>query len=129
MMAQVKTEKPKANPEIAKVLAVFVADCQATKGHGSTVALVRGASGKCRLYGKDSLANAFPLIEAVCRTFTSARKMAGEFDVPIVVGKLACDKFIAENAVKFAGSETVLADKGKGKAHAGGFRQINYATF
>lgn len=111
------------------VLAVFRADCRATKGSGSTVALVVGQSGKCRLYGKDSLANAFPAVEAVCRTLTSARIMADHWGVPVVEGKDACVKYMADHKLAFAGKEAVLADVGKGNKRKGGFRQIDYSTF
>lgn len=111
------------------VLAVFRADCKATKGHGSTVAVVQGGSGKCRLYGKDSLANAFTDIEAICRTLTNASKMADQFGVKVIVGKDACDKFVAENKVKWEGTEAIIADVGRGNKKRGGFRAIDYATF
>ncbi len=111
------------------VLAVFRADCLATKGPGSTVAVVQGGSGKCRLYGKDSLANAFPDIGPECRTLTTPDKMAEYFGVPIVVGKEACLKYLAENGLKFSGKEAVIADVGKGNKRKGGFRQIDYSTF
>lgn len=112
-----------------KVLAVFVADCRATKGPGSTLAVVQGGSGKCRLYGTGSLANAFPESEAVCRTLTTAGKMAEHFKVPVVTGKAACDRFLTEGKLAFEGSEAVLADKGKGNKRRGGFRAIDYSTF
>ncbi len=127
MTSGVKQEKQaEAGP---KVLAVFVADCRATKGPGSTLAVVQGGSGKCRLYGRDSLANAFPEVEAVCRTLTTAGKMADHFSVKIVTGKAACERFLSEGKLAFEGSEAVLADKGKGNKRRGGFRAIDYATF
>ena len=113
----------------AKVLAVFRADCRATKGSGSTVAVVQGGSGKCRLYGKDSLANAFPDIGPECRTLTNADRMAEHFKVPVVVGKAACDRFLVDRKLVFAGKESVLADVGKGNKRKGGFKQIDYSTF
>jgi len=119
--------KPKA--EGPRVLAVFLADCKATKGPGSTVAVVQGGSGKCRLYGKDSLANAFPEDGPVCRTLTTADKMASRYGVRVVVGKAACDQFLTDNKLEFAGQEAVLADKGKGHKGRGGFERIDYTIF
>lgn len=129
--AHVKATADKAAETIGKpeVVAVFLADCKGTKGPGSTVAVVQGGSGKCRLYGKDSLANAFPDIDAICRTLTTADKMAAQFDVDVIVGKDACQRFMAEGELKFEGTEAILADKGKGNKRRGGFRAIDYATF
>ena len=112
-----------------KVLAVFYADCKATKGSGTTLALVQGSSGKCRLYGKDSLANAFPDQGPMCRNLTSTAKMAEHFAVNIIGGKAACDKFMADKKLAFAGSEKIIADAGKGNSKRGGFRTMNYITF
>ncbi len=120
-----KTETKTAGPV---VLAVFRADCRATKGQGSTVAVVQGGSGKCRLYGKDSLANVAEFGD-VCRTLTTAGKMAEHFKVPVVVGKDACSRFLADRKLAFAGKEAVLADVGKGNKRKGGFKQLDYATF
>ena len=111
------------------VLAVFRADCRATKGSGSTVAIVQGGSGKCRLYGKDVLANALPDVAAECRTLTTADKMAEWFNVKVVMGKAACDRFLSDHKLAFAGKEAVLADVGKGNKRKGGFKQIDYSTF
>lgn len=127
MSTQAKqTSKPDDGPA---VLAVFLADCKGTKGPGSTLAVVQGGSGKCRLYGKDSLANAFPEQEAICRTLTSAGKMAEHFGVDVVIGKVACDRFLSDAKLRFEGAEAVLADKGKGNKKRGGFRAIDYSTF
>ena len=112
-----------------KVLAVFHADCLATKGPGSTVAVVQGGSGKCRLYGKDSLANAFPEVGPECRTLTTPGKMAAYFKVAVVSGKDACSKFMKDKKLEFAGSEKIIADHGKGNKQRGGFRTLNYAAF
>lgn len=112
------------------VLAVFRADCKATKGLGSTVAVVQGGSGKCRLYGKDSLANAFPEVGPECRTLTNAGRMAEHFKVAVVVGKAACDRFMAEHKLAFDGREAIVADAGKSPSkRRGGFKQIDYAAF
>ena len=129
-----KTEqvvKSEATPDKTepKVLAVFRADCRATKGPGTTVAVVQGGSGKCRLYGKDSLANAFPAVGAECRTLTSADRMADYFGVPVVVGKAACERFLTDRKLAFAGKEAVVADAGKSGRKRGGFRAIDYSTF
>ena len=118
--------KEEQGPE---VLAVFHADCRATKGQGSTVAIVQGGSGKCRLYGKDSLANAFPDMAAECRTLTTPARMAEYLKVPLVVGKVACDRFLKDRKLAFLGREEVVADAGKGNQRKGGFRQIDYSTF
>lgn len=112
-----------------KVLVVFHADCMATKGPGSTVAVVQGGSGKCRLYGKDSLANAFPDIAPECRTLTTPGKMADHFKVAVTSGKDACLKFMADKRLEFAGSERIIADHGKGNKKRGGFRALDYAAF
>ena len=112
-----------------KVLAVFHADCRATKGHGSIVAVVQGSSGKCRLYGRNSLANAFPDLADVCRTFTNASDIAAFFHCPLADGKAACDDLVQKLDVKWDGKEAVLADKGKGSKKRGGFRALNYAAF
>ena len=122
-------EQKKQVVEAPKVLAVFHADCMATKGPGSTLAVVQGSSGRCRLYGKDSLANAFPEIAPECRTLTTPGKMADHFGVSVVKGKDACVRFMADSKLKFAGSERVIADHGKGNKRRGGFRAIDYATF
>lgn len=112
------------------VLAVFRADCRATKGLGSTVAVVQGGSGKCRLYGRDSLANAFPDVGPICRTLTNADRMAEHFNVKVVIGKAACDRFMAERKLAYDGREAVVADVGKSDSkRKGGFKQINYAVF
>ncbi len=125
-------KQEQVKPEAARgpvVLAVFRADCRATKGQGSTVAVVQGGSGKCRLYGKDSLANAFPNIGPECRTLTNADRMAEYFEVSVITGKHACDTFLTANALTFEGREAVLADAGKSSKRKGGFKQIDYATF
>ena len=114
-----------------KVLAVFRADCRATKGYGSTVAVVQGGSGKCRLYGRNSLANAFQEAGSpeIMLTLTTPDKMAEWFKVPLVVGKAACDKFVSEHKVRWSGGEAVVADAGKSHRKRGGFRLLDYATF
>lgn len=112
-----------------QVLCVFVADCKATKGFGSTVAVVQGSSGKCRMYGKDSLANAYPESADICRTLTTAAKMADNFGVKVIIGKDACDRFVSDNKVKWEGSENVLGDKGMSGNKRGGFKRIDYRTF
>ncbi|KKK94648.1 hypothetical protein LCGC14_2680710 [marine sediment metagenome] len=123
-------QKQDTNQSGPVVLAVFRADCRATKGLGSTVAVVQGGSGKCRLYGKDSLANAFPDIGPVCRTLINAGRMAEHFKVAIVVGKAACDRFMAEHKLSYDGREEVVADAGKSPSkRKGGFKQIDYAIF
>ena len=127
-----KPETKKAESSNAgkpEVLAIFRADCRATKGPGSTVAVVRGGSGKCRLYGRNSLANAFPEQADVCRTLSNANAMAGHFGVPVMVGKVACDKAVASLGIKWDGKEAVLADAGKGSHKRGGFRATNYVAF
>ena len=111
------------------VLAVFRADVRATKGPGSTVAVVQGGSGKCRLYGKNSLANALPDIADVCLSLVNASAMAEYFGVPVVVGKTACDKFMTDRKLVFEGKEAVIADVGKGNKRRGGFKQIDYSSF
>lgn len=121
-----KPEPQQAKPE---VLAVFRADCRATKGPGSTVAVVRGGSGKCRLYGRNSLCNAFPEQSDVCRTLSNANAMAEHFGVKVVEGKVACDKAVASLGIRWDGREAVLADAGKGNKKRGGFRATNYAAF
>ena len=115
-----------------EVLVIFRADCQATKGYGSTVALVKGQSGKCRLYGKNALANAYPDDpgkQAIIVTLTDANKLAEHFKVKTCVGKAACDKFIAEHKIKYEGKEAVLADAGKSGKIRGGFKATNYQSF
>lgn len=112
-----------------EVIAVFRADCRATRGHGSTVAVVRGGTGKCRLYGRNSLANAFPENADVLLTLNTADKMADQLKVPLVVGKAACDSFVKEHSVKWSGNEAVVADAGKSGKKRGGFRAIDYSTF
>ena len=111
------------------VIAVFRADCRATKGYGSTVAVVQGGSGKCRLYGRHSLANAFPENADVLLTLTTADKMSDQLGVPLVIGKVACDKFVAEHKLAWSGGEAVVADAGKSGKKRGGFRTLDYATF
>lgn len=126
MSKEPKTEQV----EGPKVIAVFRADCRATKGFGTTVAVVQGGSGKCRLYGKDSLANAFPEIAPECRTLVSAESMAAYFHCTLADGKAACDEFVKRQAVKWDGKEAVLADKGKSdRKRKGGFKRLNYAAF
>ena len=128
MSKQEQTKETKQSGPV--VLAVFRADCKATKGLGSTVAVVQGGSGKCRLYGKDSLANAFPEIAPECRTLINADRMAEHFKVAVVIGKAACDRFMADKGLKYDGREAVVADAGKSSAkRKGGFKQIDYATF
>lgn len=126
---QTESKKPEAKQDGPKVLAVFHADCRATKGHGSTVAVVRGGTGKCRLYGRNSLSNAFPDQADVCRTLSSAQAMADHFNVSLITGKEACDGFVERQGVKWDGKEAVLADAGKGNKKRGGFRALNYAAF
>ncbi len=121
-----KTEKTQG----PSVLAVFHADCKATRGPGSTLAVVQGGSGKCRLYGKDALAKAFPEVAPVCRTLTTPDRMAEHFEVALVVGKVACDRFMADGKLAFDGVEKVIADVGKGhKKRKGGARVVDYVTF
>lgn len=125
-----KQEQKETKQSGPVVLAVFRADCRATKGLGSTVAVVQGGSGKCRLYGKDSLANAFPEVGPECRTLINADRMAEHFKVAVVVGKAACDRFMADRKLAFDGREAVVADAGKSPSkRKGGFKQIDYATF
>ena len=130
-MADAKTvDKAKTDAKAApKVLAVFVADCRATKGYGSTVAVVKGSSGKCRLYGRKSLANAFPEQEAIVSTLLSAEAMAGHFHCSLCRGKDACDSFVAKQGVNWAGSEAVLADKGQSGRKRSGSTQTSYRDF
>ena len=111
------------------VIAVFRADCRATKGYGSTVAVVQGGSGKCRLYGRNSLANAFPEQADIMLTLTTADKMSDQLGVPLLVGKAACDKFVSEHKVRWSGGEAVVADAGKSHKKRGGFRMLDYGTF
>ena len=112
-----------------KVLCIFRADCKATKGHGSTLALIQGESGKCRLYGKDSLANAYPDDAQIIKTLTNAGKMADQFKVKVMQGKAACDKFMTDHKLSFEGSEEIISDAGKSGKKRGGFRTINYSIF
>ena len=126
---QSKAPEQSRGKDALQVLAVFVADCQATKGPGSTVAVVKGSSGKCRLYGRGSLANAFPEHEAICKTLSTAQAMADHFGCKVIVGKDACLAFVAKQEVHWDGKEAVLADKGKGNKKRGGFRAINYRSF
>ncbi|KKK65479.1 hypothetical protein LCGC14_2973720 [marine sediment metagenome] len=122
--------KQETKPSGPTVLAVFRADCRATKGLGSTVAVVQGGTGKCRLYGKDSLANAFPDIGPECRTLINADRMAEHFKVAVVIGKAACDHFMAEHKLTFDGREAIVADAGKSPTkRKSGFKQIDYAKF
>ena len=125
-----EADKGKDSPT---VLAVFVADCQATKGPGSTVAVVKGSSGKCRLYGKDSLANAFPLPsgepDPLYRTLNTSGKLSEHFTCPVIIGRDACLAFVKDHAIAWDGKEAVIADKGKGNKKRGGFRQLDYRTF
>lgn len=130
MSTQTKAEKPTVEKAAApKVLAVFHADCRATKGLGSTIAVVQGGSSKCRLYGKDALAKTFPDIEAECRTLTTPDKMADYFSVAVVSGMAACLKFMADRKLRFAGAEKIIADQGKGNRKRGGAKALDYATF
>lgn len=122
-------KKAESKDKGPKVIAVFSADCRATKGHGTTVAVVQGGSGKCRLYGRNSLANAFPEQASVCKSLSSGQAMADHFSVRLVTGKAACDLFMAADKLEWDGKEAVLADAGKGDRKRGGFRSLNYATF
>ena len=115
--------------EDALVLAVFLADVKATYGRGSTVALVQGGSGKCRLYGRNALAIAFPDQKAICKTLSDAKTMADHFKVKVVKGKAACDKFLSEGKLAFEGTEAVLGDKGQVNKSKGGRRTLNFAKF
>lgn len=126
---QTESKKPEQKTDKPEVIAVFRADCRATKGPGSTVAVVRGGSGKCRLYGRNSLGNAFPDQADVCRTLSDANAMAQHFGVKVVEGKEACDKAVVSLGVQWDGREAVLADAGKGNKKRGGFRAMNYAAF
>lgn len=121
-MTSVKTEGP-------EVLAVFLADVKATCGKGSTVALVQGGSGKCRLYGRNALAHAFPEQEAICKTLSDGKAMAEHFKVKLVSGKAACDKFLSEGKLAFEGTEAVLGDKGQVNRAKGGRRAMEFAAF
>ncbi|KKK53787.1 hypothetical protein LCGC14_3091270 [marine sediment metagenome] len=112
-----------------KVLAVFLADVKATCGRGSTVALVQGGSGKCRLYGRNALAKAFPEQEAICSTLTDGKAMAEFFKVKLVEGKAACDAFLTAGKLSFAGKESVLGDRGQVNRVKGGRRSMEFSTF
>ena len=130
-MSQVKAQSKETSKTTdgPQVLAVFIADCQATKGPGSTLALVQGSSGKCRLYGRTSLANAFPEHEAIVRTLSSGQAMADHFGCKVITGRDACLAFVAEQGVQWDGREAILADKGKGDRKRGGARQTDYRSF
>ena len=133
MGTKTATKPEVKTPEIKKqlgpvVLAVFRADVKATAGRGSTVALIQGASGKCRLYGKNALANAFPDIAELCLTLTSAFKIGKPFAVPVLIGKAAWAGFMADKKLVFAGQEKVLGDVGSGSPGSG-FRTVNYQAF
>lgn len=112
-----------------KVIAVFRADCKATRGPGSTLAVVQGASGKCRLYGRNSLAHALPDLAEVCLTLSTGQAMAAQFGVALVVGKTACEKYMADNKLEFAGSEKIIADVGKRERKSGNRGKYSFATF
>ena len=129
MDSQKRTKSAEPKVSAPKVLAVFRADCRATKGPGSTVAVVKGASGKCRLYGRNSLANAFPDLADICKTLSSAEDMAAFFHCTLATGKVACDDLVKRLSIQWDGREAVLADVGQGHKKRGGFRAINYSDF
>ena len=112
-----------------KVLAVFRADCRATKGRGSTVAVVQGSSGKCRLYGRNSLAKAFPDQAALMPSLSSAQSMAAFFHCPLADGKAACDALVAKLSIEWSGPEAVLADYGKRERKAGSPAAYSFSAF
>ena len=120
----------KAESDKPKVVAVFRAECRATKGRGNTIAVVRGGSGTCRMYGKRTLGYAFPEQAATCNTLTDAADMAGYFGVKVYTGKAACDKAVADLGIEWSGKETVLADVGQGSTSGKrGRKGTNYQTF
>ena len=96
------------------VLAVLKTPVKAERGTGSTVAIVQGASGKCRLYGRTIL-TALGLIGPESKGF-AADALAECLGVPCVVGREAAVAFIDKHKLVLDSGNKILDADAKGKS-------------
>lgn len=111
------------------VLAVFRAAVKADRGPGSTVAVVRGSSGKARLYGITSLVRAEMLPADMEGRSLTPDKLASVLGVKLIVGGVACKAFLAEHKVALDVGNEVLGDVNAGGKGKGGFGRAKPFAF
>ena len=92
-----------------KVLAVFAATVKAHSGKGTVTAVVQGQNG-ARLYGVTNLSNSGLLAESYAGRFIPAATLGSLLRVGVVVGKVACQKWLADNKISGIEPADILGD-------------------
>lgn len=103
------TEKGKEAVGNLKVLAVFAARVKAYSGKGTVTAVVQGENG-ARLYGVTNLSNSGLLAEAYGGRFIPAETLGSLLRVGVVIGKSACQKWLADNKITGIVADDILGD-------------------
>ena len=105
-----KPDKVSGDKQGPIVLCVIHAKVKAFSGAGTVVAVVKGESGNCRLYGVSNLVKLGLIPDKYYGQYLLPDVLATLLDKPLIIGAVAARKYLTDNKVKGVVESDIVED-------------------